>query len=74
MEFSDILEIIHPSLAETERKIDESIKSDVPLVYEIARYLLGGGGKRIRPSLVLLSSAACGLAEGGKPDCGRRGY
>ncbi|MCY4262396.1 MAG: polyprenyl synthetase family protein [Candidatus Dadabacteria bacterium] len=64
MEFSDIIEIIHPSLAETERKIDEFIKSDVPLVYEIARYLLGGGGKRIRPSLVLLSSAACGLTDG----------
>ena len=64
MEFSDIIEIIHPSLAETERKIDEFIKSDVPLVYEISRYLLGGGGKRIRPSLVLLSSAACGLTDG----------
>lgn len=64
MEFSEIIEIIHPSLAETERKIDEFIKSDVPLVYEIAKYLLGGGGKRIRPSLVLLSSAACGLTDG----------
>ncbi len=64
MEFSDIIGIIYPSLAETERKIDEFIESDVPLVYEIAKYLLGGGGKRIRPSLVLLSSAACGLTDG----------
>ncbi len=63
MEFSDIVEIIQPSLEETERKIDEYIRSDIPLVYEIAGYLLGGG-KRIRPSLVLLSSAACGLTEG----------
>ncbi len=64
MEFSDIVKIIRDDLVETEKKLDESVKSDVPLVYEISKYLLGGGGKRVRPSLVLLSSGACGLTEG----------
>ncbi len=63
MEFSDIVEVIQPALEETEKRIDESVKSEVPLVYQISKYLLGGGGKRVRPSLVLLSSAACGFSS-----------
>ena len=66
MELSEILEIVSPELAEVERELEETVKSRIPLVYEISRYLLGGGGKRIRPSVLLLSSGACGLAEGKK--------
>ncbi len=64
MEFSDIVGIIQPALKETEKRLDESVKSESSLVYQISKYLLGGGGKRVRPSLVLLSSAACGLSSG----------
>lgn len=66
MELSDILEIISPELAEVEGELEETIKSQIPLVYEISRYLLNGGGKRIRPSVLLLSSGACGLPNGKK--------
>ncbi len=64
MEFSDILSIINPELEEVERELEANIESPVPLVYEISKYLLGSGGKRLRPSVLLLSSGACGLMDG----------
>jgi octaprenyl-diphosphate synthase len=64
MEFSDILSIINPELEEVEGELEANIKSPVPLVYEISKYLLGSGGKRLRPSVLLLSSGACGLMDG----------
>ncbi|MEQ9619328.1 MAG: polyprenyl synthetase family protein [Deltaproteobacteria bacterium] len=64
MGFSDILSVINPDLEEIERELEANIKSPVPLVYEISKYLLGSGGKRLRPSVVLLSAGACGLLDG----------
>jgi octaprenyl-diphosphate synthase len=64
MEFSEILSVINPELEEVERELEANIESEVPLVYEISRYLLGSGGKRLRPSVLLLSSGACGLMDG----------
>ena len=40
--------------------IDSSLHSRVPLVAEIAAYLVQAGGKRLRPLLVLLAARSCG--------------
>ena len=40
--------------------IRENLNSDVPLVEEISSYLIGAGGKRLRPLLVLFCALACG--------------
>jgi octaprenyl-diphosphate synthase len=40
--------------------IRERLGSDVALVRQVAEYIVGGGGKRLRPALVLLSAGACG--------------
>jgi octaprenyl-diphosphate synthase len=66
MDFSNILGVIASELEQVEMEIDRSIKSPVPLVYEISKYILGSGGKRIRPSVLILSSGACGLDNGRK--------
>jgi octaprenyl-diphosphate synthase len=51
-------------VAEDMRRVDELIsgrlESDVPLVRQVAQYLVAAGGKRLRPALLLLSSAALG--------------
>ena len=44
--------------------IRENLTSRVPLVEEIAEYLIEAGGKRLRPLLVLLAANACGYNEG----------
>lgn len=40
--------------------IESSLHSRVPLVAEIATYLVQAGGKRLRPLLVLLAARSCG--------------
>jgi octaprenyl-diphosphate synthase len=40
--------------------IRERLGSDVPLVRQVAEYIVAGGGKRLRPALLLLSAGACG--------------
>ena len=40
--------------------IESSLHSRVPLVAEIAAYLVQAGGKRLRPLLVLLTARSCG--------------
>ena len=64
MDYNDIFKLIASDLEEVENVIEENIQSEVPLVYEISRYLLGSGGKRLRPSVLLLASGSCGLIEG----------
>ena len=46
------------------RAVDAVIRarlaSDVPLIRQVAEYIIGGGGKRLRPILLLLSAGAFG--------------
>lgn len=64
MDFSDILSIVSSDIEEVERELEANIQSPVPLVYEISKYLLGSGGKRLRPAVLLLACGACGRLEG----------
>ena len=64
MDYNDIFKLIASDLKEVEDVIEENIQSEVPLVYEISKYLLGSGGKRLRPSVLLLASGSCGLLKG----------
>jgi octaprenyl-diphosphate synthase len=55
-----------------DRVIRARLGSDVALVRQVAEYIVAGGGKRLRPSLVLLSAGAAGypgnraLGDGGE--------
>jgi octaprenyl-diphosphate synthase len=64
MKLSEILHIITSDLEQVEEELEENVGSIVPLAYELSRYILESGGKRLRPSVVLLSSGACGLTNG----------
>jgi octaprenyl-diphosphate synthase len=54
--------VIGQGMVEVDLALRRSLASDVPLVRDIAGYIVGGGGKRLRPALVLLSAGACGYA------------
>jgi octaprenyl-diphosphate synthase len=49
-----------PALGRVDRVIRESLYSDVVLIRRIAEYIVEGGGKRLRPVLLVLSANACG--------------
>jgi octaprenyl-diphosphate synthase len=57
-------------LVEVEDAIGALLESDVPLIREIAGYLHGNGGKRLRPALVVLCSKACGYEGDADIDLG----
>jgi len=52
-------------VAEDMQQVDELIRarlaSDVALVRQVAEYIVAGGGKRLRPALVLLAAGAVGF-------------
>jgi octaprenyl-diphosphate synthase len=42
--------------------IRRRLDSDVVLVRQVAEYIIGSGGKRLRPALLVLSAGACGYS------------
>lgn len=55
------LDLIGPKLAATESLFHEQLGSDVPFIREAGEYIFQGGGKRVRPALLLLSAQMLGL-------------
>ena len=49
-----------PALAEVDKVIRNALHSDVVLVTQVAEYIVNSGGKRLRPTLLVLSADACG--------------
>ncbi len=59
----DILKEYKSDMERMESKIHESLGTDVPLIQQVSKYILGAGGKRFRPLLHLLSARLCGYRE-----------
>lgn len=55
------------SAAEVEGILENVVRSPVDLIPEVSQHLIGAGGKRIRPLLLLLCEQACGGAGRGVP-------
>ncbi|MEY4268784.1 MAG: hypothetical protein RIS90_3319, partial [Pseudomonadota bacterium] len=51
-------------MLEVDRVITQRLSSGVPLVSQVSHYIIGAGGKRLRPALLLLSAGALGCREG----------
>lgn len=52
----EVFELLRDDLAAIEREFGRDTVSSVEVITEIGEYLRGGGGKRLRPALLLLSS------------------
>jgi geranylgeranyl pyrophosphate synthase len=51
------------ALSGVEAVLQKAIACDEPTLAEMARKMVGGGGKRLRPRIMLLSYAACGPSQ-----------
>jgi octaprenyl-diphosphate synthase len=60
MTFMSMLSPVAADLQRVDALIGERLDSDVPLVRQVAGYIVASGGKRMRPALLLLASAAAG--------------
>ena len=56
-----ILQPIAPDMQRVDALIRARLASGVPMVARVAEYIVAGGGKRLRPALVLFACAACGF-------------
>ena len=54
------LSVVKEDFQSVDDLIRANLNSEVPMVEEIAAYLIEAGGKRLRPLLVLLCAKACG--------------
>jgi len=52
--------VVGADMAEVDRVLRSALSSDVVLIRQVAEYIIGGGGKRLRPALLLLTAGACG--------------
>jgi octaprenyl-diphosphate synthase len=52
----EVFELLRDDLSAIEREFGRDTVSNVHVITEIGEYLRGGGGKRLRPALLLLSS------------------
>jgi octaprenyl-diphosphate synthase len=60
MRVKDIRDLVGDDLEKLDATIRSRLASDVVLVNQVAHYIVGGGGKRLRPLLVLVAAGACG--------------
>jgi octaprenyl-diphosphate synthase len=55
---ANVLSLIAGDMAEVDAVIARRLDSGVPLVGQVSRYIIGAGGKRLRPALLLLMAGA----------------
>jgi octaprenyl-diphosphate synthase len=68
MSFLSTLAPIAGELEQVDALIHTRLESDVALVRQVAAYIVGSGGKRMRPALLLLASGAAGYTP--RPEAG----
>ena len=59
----EVFDLLRDDLAAIEQEFIRQSASEVDVITDIAQYLMAGGGKRIRPLLLLLSSKALGCTS-----------
>ena len=62
MAIDEIRKLVAEDLRRVDQVVVARLASDVALVNEVARYIIAGGGKRMRPLCVLLAARAGGYA------------
>ena len=60
MTFQEFTELLRPDMADVDRVIRDRLHSEVTLVSQVAEYIVAGGGKRLRPAMVILCAKALG--------------
>ncbi len=60
MTVKDVFDLVRGDLAKVEEEFARQTVSSVQPITEIGQYLYNGGGKRLRPALLLLAAKLCG--------------
>lgn len=60
LELQSVVDLCADDMTQVNDLIRKSLDSDVVLIRQIAEYIIGSGGKRLRPMLAVLAAKACG--------------
>jgi octaprenyl-diphosphate synthase len=63
MTYESVKSLVADDLREVDRVIRQRLASDVALVNQIAEYIVGSGGKRLRPLVTVVAARACGCPD-----------
>ena len=63
MQLKDIRALVAGDLTAVDAEIRRQLASDVALVNQVGDYIVSGGGKRLRPLLVVLAARAAGATD-----------
>lgn len=63
MSFESVKQLVAEDLREVDHVIRRRLSSDVVLVNQVAEYIVGSGGKRLRPLVTVVAARACGCAD-----------
>ena len=63
MSFESVKALVGADLQEVDRVIRTHLSSDVALINQVAEYIIGAGGKRLRPLVVVVVARACGSSD-----------
>ena len=66
----EIFGLIEIEMAQVETELERQSSSEIPLIRDIGRYIRKGGGKRVRPAILLLAERICGCAGAVGPRLG----
>ena len=56
----EIFGLIEKEMSRVETELESLSGSEIPLIRDIGRYIRNGGGKRVRPAILLLAARVCG--------------
>lgn len=59
MSLQDCRRLVAEDMARVDALIQRRLASEVALINQLSTYIIGSGGKRLRPQLVLLAAGAC---------------
>lgn len=68
LSIDDCRVLVESGMGRVDELIRQRLASDVVLINQLSGYIIGSGGKRLRPQLVLLAAGACGLDDRGGSD------
>ena len=68
MSFESVKALVEDDLRQVDAVIRNRLASDVVLVNQIAEYIVGSGGKRLRPLVVVVAARACGYQGDRHPE------
>ncbi|OGG93568.1 MAG: hypothetical protein A2527_11720 [Candidatus Lambdaproteobacteria bacterium RIFOXYD2_FULL_50_16] len=57
---SDILAPIQVELDQVEKLVMQNLETDIDLLTQVGQYILGAGGKRVRPAMLLFAAGSLG--------------